>query len=68
MATVLAILNIFSAALAVLKQIPETSAIATEIQDFETALTNAIASATTAYNAAKTTEDPTQLQPITPVP
>lgn len=67
MTTVLAILNIIQLALVVLKAIPQTSAIATEISDFEVAFQNVLSSATVAADKASKQVDPTQLNLIEPI-
>jgi len=62
------ILGLISSALAVLKEIPQTSAIASEIAAFEAALTDVLAAAEKAHVEAQASVDPTALQPIDPQP
>ena len=65
---VLTILSILSTALAVLKQIPETAALANEIAVLEKAFTDVLAAAEAAKAKADQGVDPTQLNTIEPLP
>jgi hypothetical protein len=63
----LAILNGFNVLLGILQQIPQTSAIAKEVQELETAVLNAISAGQKAAQASGEVVDPSLLQPIAPV-
>lgn len=67
MSTVTIILNAITALLAILKQIPETSSIANEISNLESAALSAMSSAQNALQATAGVVDPNKLQPIDPV-